>query len=128
MTFWDNHVHRKDLIHMQMLFIILNREDLLDDIISAMIELEITGATILDGVGMERVLAEDVPIFAGLLRSISGSRSYNKNIVALVKQKETIEELIALLKDSDIDFMDVGVGKMFSIPVDFYIGSEEVIE
>ncbi|MBC8231584.1 hypothetical protein H8E77_18700 [bacterium] len=113
---------------MQMLFIILNREDLLDDIISAMIELEITGATILDGVGMERVLAEDVPIFAGLLRSISGSRSYNKNIVALIRQKDTIEELVALLKDSDIDFMDVGVGKMFSIPVDFYIGSEEVIE
>ncbi len=113
---------------MQMLFIILNREDMLDDIISSMIELEITGATILDGVGMERVLAEDVPIFAGLLRSISGSRAYNKNIVALVKQKETIEELIVLLKDSGIDFMDAGVGRIFSIPVDFYIGSEEVIE
>ena len=113
---------------MYLLFVILNKEELLDDLLATMIELEITGATILDGIGMERVLAEDVPIFAGLLKSVRGDRSFNKNIVALVKQKETLHELTALLKDSGIDFLNPQVGRMFAVPVDFYIGSEEIIE
>ncbi len=100
----------------------------MDDLLATMIELEITGATILDGVGMERVLAQDVPIFAGLLKSVRGDRPFTKNVVAFVKQKETIHELIALLKDSEIDFLDPRVGRMFAVPVDFYIGSDEIID
>ncbi len=38
-----------------MVCIILNKEEYEDDLLSVMMELEITGATILDGVGMERV-------------------------------------------------------------------------
>ena len=84
---------------MIMVCIILNEEEHVDDLLAVMMELEITGATILDGVGMERMLANDVPIFAGLIQSLAGSRPYNKNIIALVKNRETLTKLIGVLKE-----------------------------
>ena len=111
---------------MLILWIVLNREESLDDILSAMIELEITGATILDGVGMKRVLAKDVPIFAGLLQSMSGSRPYNKNIIAAVKDRETIFELLDLLKEFGINFDKPGTGKLLAFNADISVSEEGI--
>jgi len=113
---------------MLILWIILNREELLDDLLSAMIELEITGAAILDGVGMERVLAKDVPIFAGLLQSMSGSRPYNKNVIAAVKDRETVFELLELLKEIGIDFEEPGTGKLLAFRADLSVSEEGIWE
>ena len=76
---------------MQVLFIILNREDYVDDVLAELLELEITGATVLEGVAMERVLAKDVPIFAGLLQTTRGSRSYNNNIFVLIPDRSVVD-------------------------------------
>lgn len=113
---------------MIMVFIILNKEEYVDDLLSAMMELEITGATILDGVGFERVLANDVPIFAGLFKSLGDSRPYNKNIIALIKDKKTLTKLIGILKEVGIDFKEPGVGEIFAISVGFSLTQEGVFE
>lgn len=104
---------------MQVLFIILNNEDYVDDVLSELLELEITGATVVDGVAMERVLAKDVPIFAGLLQTTRGSRSYNKNIIALIPDRTVAEKLVNIMRELDIDFSDPSVGALFTVPVDF---------
>ena len=100
-----------------MMWIILDREEYLDDVLSALLELEITGATVLDGVGMERVLAIDVPIFAGLIESLSGSRPYNKNIIAVVRNQDIIFDLLDLLREIGIDFQASGTGRLFALPI-----------
>ena len=100
----------------------------MDDLLAVMMELEITGATILDGVGMERMLANDVPIFAGLIQSLAGSRPYNKNIIALVKNRETLTKLIGVLKEIGIDFQEPGVGAIFAMPVNFCLGQYGLFE
>ena len=107
-----------------MIWIILDREEYLDDLLSALIELEITGAAILDGVGMERVLATDVPIFAGLIQSLSGSRPYNKNILAVVKDRTTISDLLDLLKEIGIDFREPSTGRLFALPIGLSVSAE----
>ena len=112
---------------MQMLCIVLNREEQLDDLLTELLELEITGATIVDGVGMERVLANDVPIFAGLLKSVSGQRPYNKNILALVPELDTVKRLVALCREVGIDFAEPGTGSLFAIPVSYSITTDEVV-
>jgi len=106
---------------MQLLVIILNKEEYLDDILSELLELEITGASVVEGVAMERVLAKDVPIFAGLLQSTRGSRAYNKNIFALIPSMEIVQKLIAVLGDLDIDLTDPAIGTLFTLPVDFIL-------
>ena len=113
---------------MIMACIILNKEEYVDDLLSVMMELEITGATILDGVGMERVLANDVPIFAGLIQSMAGSRPYNKNIIALLKDKNTLTRLIGVLKEIGIDFKEPGVGGIFALPVSFSLSQYGIFE
>ena len=113
---------------MLMVCIILNKEEYEDDLLSVMMELEITGATILDGVGMERVLAKDVPIFAGLIQSLAGSRPYNKNIIAVVKDKNTLTRLIGVLKEIGIDFQEPEVGEIFALPVNFSLSQYGLFE
>ncbi len=108
---------------MQLLFIILNQEDLLDDILAELVELEITGTSVIDGVTMERVLAKDVPIFAGLLQTTRGSRAYNKNIIALIPRKDIVFQLVDILKELDIDLSNPAIGKLFTLPVDFVLTS-----
>lgn len=104
---------------MHLLVIILNQEDYLDEILSELIELEVANATVIDGVAMERVLAKDVPIFAGLLQTTRGSRAYNKNIFALIPQKKTADQLVEILNELEIDLSDPSVGALFTISVDF---------
>lgn len=104
---------------MLLLVIVLNQEELLDDILAELVELEITNATVIEGVAMERVLAKDVPIFAGLLQSTRGSRAYNKNIFALIPQKEIVQRFLEILQDLDIDLSDPSIGSLFTIPIDF---------
>ena len=50
---------------MQLLIAVINQEELLDEILAGFLELGITGATVLRSEGMGRLLAHDIPIFAG---------------------------------------------------------------
>ena len=104
---------------MHLLVIILNQEDYLDDILAELIELQVANATVIDGIAMERVLAKDVPIFAGLLQTTRGSRAYNKNIFALIPKKDTAHQLVEIMIDLEIDLSDPSIGTIFTIPVDF---------
>ena len=71
---------------MKLLILFLNREELLEDILSSFVELGIPGATIMESIGMGRVLTYDVPIFAGFRDLMGGSRPYNKTIFTVVEK------------------------------------------
>ncbi len=106
---------------MHLLFIALNREDLLDEVLSGLVEMEITGATVLDGTAMERILSEDVPIFAGLLQAGPGRSSA---IAVPVKDRTMLDPLIRLFRETGVDFTQPGVGRLFLLPVDFCLGPD----
>ena len=55
-------VARKNMI---LLVCICNQPDKLEEILEAFVEVGITGATVLDTVGMGQILSTEVPIFAG---------------------------------------------------------------
>ena len=59
---------------MKVLVIVLNREEFLDDVLSLFVEMGITGATIIDSVGMGRIISYNIPIFAGFRDLMSGNR------------------------------------------------------
>lgn len=109
---------------MYLLIIILNREEFLEDTLSALVELGITDATILDAQAMGSVLAEEVPIFAGLQFHRRGRRPYCKAILALVQDREIGEELVHILRDIDIDLLEDGAGKIITLEVASVLGSE----
>lgn len=104
---------------MHLLLITLYREDLLDEVLSGLVEMEITGATVLDGTAMERILSEDVPIFAGLLQAGPGRSSA---IIAPLGDLALLDPLVRLYGETGVDFTQPGVGRLFLLPVEFYLG------
>ena len=106
-----------------LLIIVLNKEEYEEDISSALVEVGITDATIVDGEGLGQVLAEGIPIFAGFKFGLEGSRPYSKLILGITDDSNVIGELGVILKDSDIDFDEPGVGKIMTIKLDSYVGT-----
>jgi len=73
---------------MKLLVIVLNKEEFLDDFVQALLEVDVRGATILDSVGMGRILTQDIPIFAGLKGLLTGNRPHNKTILTAVTDEQ----------------------------------------
>ena len=105
-------------------FFLVIKEDYLDEILEAFLELDIRGATIVDSVGMGRILAYEIPIFAGLRSIIPGSRPYNKTIFTIIDQ-DKLEPLVMAVEQICGDFSNPGTGIMFTVPVHFVRGLAE---
>jgi len=108
------------LTHLMVL--VLNKEEFLDDILAAFMEIGISGATIIDSVGMGHILAYDVPIFAGLRQMIHGQRPYNKTIFTVVRDEEMIKEAVRMVEKICSSLNEPGTGLIFTVPVDMVRG------
>lgn len=106
---------------MQLLIAVINQEEKLDDILSGMVELGVTGATIIESEGMGRVLSHDIPIFAGLATLASRSRPKNSTIFSVLDD-EKADEVIQLLQEICGDFEDPATGIVFTVPVTRVLG------
>lgn len=110
---------------MELLVIVLNKVDLLNDLLSILVEAGITRATVLDSEGMGHHLAYEVPIFAGLRKMLGEAGAHNKTILALIEDEKLVSELKRLLEEVKIDFTQSGTGIMFTVPVENVIKPED---
>ena len=103
---------------MYLLVIVLNKEEFLENILTSFVEADISGATIVDSVGMGRVLAYDVPLFAGLRATTQAyqSKPYNKTIFTVIKDEEHLKDAINLIEDV-VDLDVPGTGLLFAFPL-----------
>ncbi|KPL18855.1 MAG: hypothetical protein AMJ92_05970 [candidate division Zixibacteria bacterium SM23_81] len=113
---------------MHLLIIVLNEEKFLEDVLSVLVELGVTGANVCDVRSMGPMLAYDVPIFAGLRDQMEGRRPYAKMIFALVQNDGIVEEIVSTLKDVELDFEEPGTGFVFTVSVGKIIGKEKDFE
>lgn len=102
---------------MKLFVFVLNDQEKLDEVLSGYVEIGITGATVIDSVGMGRILAKDVPIFAGFQSLLSGSRPYNKTILSVVDEDEKIARAVELIEEICGKFEDAGAGIAFTLPL-----------
>ncbi|HET7276120.1 MAG TPA: P-II family nitrogen regulator [Longimicrobiaceae bacterium] len=107
---------------MQLLIAVINQEEKLDEILSGLVELGVTGATLVNSEGMGRVLSHDIPIFAGLDTLASRSRPQNQTLFSVIRDDATVDRVIALLQEICGDFDDPATGIVFTIPVSRVIG------
>ena len=101
---------------MKLLILILNKVEKLEEVLEGYLEIGITGATIIDSVGMGHILSEEVPIFAGLRFMFSGAKPSNKIILSAIKdekEKPAIRLLNKILGELD----QPGTGIVFSLPI-----------
>ncbi len=106
-----------------LLVIVLNKEEFLEDILTAFVEVGISGATVVDSVGMGRVLAYDVPIFASLRKTLEGrySAPYNKTIFTVIPNEDKLHTTIELIEQI-LDLDVPGAGLLFAVAISIVKG------
>ncbi len=110
---------------MKLLLVILNREEFLDQVLSAMVEAGILGASVIESTRITDILMHEVPIFAGLRQFARKGRTHNRIILALVEDKEKVEDLVSILREENIDFEKEETGFLLLLPVEEIIGKWE---
>lgn len=105
---------------MKLLFLFVYRQDLVDEALEALIEMEITDATVIDGTPMERILADDVPIFAGLWQSHGEAEGQTRLITTTVSD-QALTDLVALLGDVGVDLSNPAIARLFTVPVEAHL-------
>jgi nitrogen regulatory protein PII len=102
---------------MKLLVLFLNKVEKLEEVLEGYVEVGITGATVLDSVGMGHILCEEVPIFAGLRFMFAGAKPHNKTIISVIKDEKE-EEAIRVLKKILGDLNKPGTGIVFTFSLD----------
>ncbi len=103
---------------MKLFVYILNQPEKLEEVMAGFVEIGITGATIVDSVGMGRILSRDVPIFAGFQSLLSGSRPYNKTIFSVMDDDDKVDRVLRLIEELCGSFDEPGAGIAFVLPLD----------
>ncbi len=106
---------------MKLVIFVLNKEEFLNEVLETFVELGISGATVIDSVGMGRILAHDIPIFAGFRNLLQESRPGNKTILTAVED-DKVEPILKSLERMIGSFDEPGNGIFMSIPLDFVKG------
>jgi nitrogen regulatory protein P-II 1 len=104
---------------MKLLVFICNKPEKLEELLEGFLEVGITGGTILDSLGMGRILATEVPIFAGLRESMFGSAaSSNKTILSVVKDQAQVQAAFDIIEEVCGGLDQPGTGIAFTLTVD----------
>jgi nitrogen regulatory protein PII len=115
-------------VSVQLLIAVINQEEKLDEILSGLVELGVTGATILSSEGMGRLLSHDIPIFAGLETLASRSRPQNQTLFSVIRDDATVDAVIALLQEICGSFDDPATGIVVTVPVLRVVGLAPELE
>ena len=106
---------------MKLLVLVLNKEEYTEEILERFVDLGVAGATVVESVGMGRVLTQEIPIFAGSVDLMAGARPSNKTIFTLVPE-DAVEDIREGIEDIIGSLESPGTGIMFTIPVDYCKG------
>lgn len=106
---------------MQLLIAVINQEERMEEILSGFLEIGITGATLISSEGMGRLLAAEVPIFAGLEALAGRTRPRNQTLFSVLED-DKVEPALALLQEVCGDFSRPATGIVVTLPVNRVLG------
>ncbi|MCD6407386.1 hypothetical protein J7L81_05910 [Candidatus Aerophobetes bacterium] len=107
---------------MKLLVFVLNKEELLEEVLQAFVEAGIPGATILDSEGMGRFLTYELPLFADFREFMKGNKPYNKTIFSVVEDEGKVKKVEELIEKICGSLSEPGTGILFTLPVDYVKG------
>jgi nitrogen regulatory protein P-II 1 len=105
----------------QLLIAVINQEEKLEEILSGFLEIGVTGATVVNSEGMGRLLATELPIFAGLQELARRTRPRNQMVFSVVSE-EKVERVLAMLEEVVGGFDRPATGIAFTIPLGRVLG------
>jgi hypothetical protein len=112
---------------MRLLVLVVEDSDLVDDCLSAVVELDVAGVQVVHSSTVMEVLAREAPIFAGLRELITRPKAESRLILG-VANRSVLAELDRLLQRIGIKLSEPGVGYALEVPLDGLIGQLEFDE
>jgi nitrogen regulatory protein PII len=106
---------------MKLLVLVLNKEEFTEQVLERFVDIGVPGATIIETVGMGRVLSQEIPIFAGFVDMMAGARPSNKTIFTLVED-DMVENVRQGVEDVIGKLDQPGTGILFAVNVDYHAG------
>jgi len=111
---------------MKALFFVLNKTEMLDDVLTEFTKRHINGATILESAGMARLLSnkhdEDEIPFLGSVRNFLNPERQKNNVILTVIRDDQLDEAIEAIESVVGDLCCKDTGVVFSVPIDFSKG------
>ena len=103
---------------MTLLVFICNKPEGIDEVLEGFVEIGVTGATIIDTVGMGQILSTEVPIFAGFGSMFRGAATSNKTILSVISEPEKVIEAMNIIEETVGSLGEPGTGIAFTVPVE----------
>ncbi|MEJ2188959.1 MAG: hypothetical protein P8Y93_05985 [Acidobacteriota bacterium] len=83
---------------MHLLVAVIHREEVLDDVLSALVETEAPDAVVIESRSGLELLERDLPIFAGLRSLVPGGIDFSRLVLCLIEDDGLAEEALATLR------------------------------
>ncbi len=96
---------------------IIEKEEKLEEVLEGLVEIGVTGASIVDVRGMFEYLADEIPIFAGFRNLIEDKNPTNKMIISVMKDDATVKEAMDTIEEIYGSFSNPNTGIMFSFDI-----------
>ncbi len=108
-----------------LMILTLNDVNKMNEVLSSMVEVGITNASIVDTISMAKKLSYEMPIFAGLSYMSQGKSKRSNVIMCYITRKDIAYKLRSLLKKNGVDLDITGTGFIQLVKVDSIIGNFE---
>jgi nitrogen regulatory protein P-II 1 len=110
---------------MKLLVLVLNDEEKLDEILLCLLNAGVKGATVIDSVGMVKVLGIKIPFFRKIQDYVQIHKPDNKTIFTVIYDDKFLKKVVDMIKNM-LNFEKPGTGFMFVVPVLEVYGTTEV--
>ena len=113
---------------MYLLVSVLEETEKLTDIMEGFAKIGIKGSTVLDSIGMGRVLMKakaTLPVMKQINKVITDLQSSNKTIITVIQNKDILDHAIRIVKSLCGDLLQPGKGILFALPVEIVEGLPE---
>ena len=109
---------------MQVVTLVLNKTECLEELLEALIENKISGATVLDSTGMMRVIdqsGDDLPMFSAFRQLFDPERRSSKTLMMVLTEEEVNTARAVINRvTGGLDKPDTGI--LFAMPALFVEG------
>lgn len=103
---------------MKLLLVVLNAPEHREELLEALLELDVRGVTVIESEGVMQLLAQEVPIFAGLRQMLApGSSEHSRTVFGISDNDDILQELHDTLKEVGVNLEKSGIGYAFTINI-----------
>lgn len=107
---------------MEAIIVVLNKTDLLEELLSSFVAKDIKGATVIESSGMGHIIANQFPMFSMFAELGAEKESNSKTIFTISNDKNDRDLILQALEEVVGDLSDPDSAILFTLPVDFSAG------